>query len=293
MLGTTVMIVISSDRVVKDLLEKRSGIYSSRPDMYIMRALSGGDTRVTFMPYGEEWRLVRKIYHNTLNVKDSSSYVPYQDLESTQLLAGLLEAPGLYEDHIKRFMHSQTTQIVFGYRITSIDDPNLKQFFRSFEAVMVAALGTNETILDIFPLLRRLPDCCLPMKRHAARLHKAEEKLYGGHWLRAKAKVENGTSKVCINNRSEQLFFHDPWILHIKYGLGMLTQAPALFLQGPLQRPARVPLLRQASSLHRRRPARGRHRHLCRAAPGLRPGHGPVPGCAEDRAGRARPRLRD
>jgi hypothetical protein len=35
MLGTQVMIVLSSDQAIKDLLDKRSAIYSSRPDMYI------------------------------------------------------------------------------------------------------------------------------------------------------------------------------------------------------------------------------------------------------------------
>jgi hypothetical protein len=41
-LGTKVMIVLSSDQAVKDLLDKRSGIYSSRPDMYIGKIISGG-----------------------------------------------------------------------------------------------------------------------------------------------------------------------------------------------------------------------------------------------------------
>jgi len=41
-LGTKVMIVLSSDQAVKDLLDKRSGIYSSRPDMYLGRIASGG-----------------------------------------------------------------------------------------------------------------------------------------------------------------------------------------------------------------------------------------------------------
>lgn len=40
-LGTKVMIVLSSDQAVKDLLDKRSGIYSSRPDMYLGRIASG------------------------------------------------------------------------------------------------------------------------------------------------------------------------------------------------------------------------------------------------------------
>lgn len=41
-LGTKVMIVLSSDQAVKDLLDKRSGIYSSRPDMYLGQIVSNG-----------------------------------------------------------------------------------------------------------------------------------------------------------------------------------------------------------------------------------------------------------
>jgi hypothetical protein len=40
-LGTKVMIVLSSDQAVKDLLDKRSGIYSSRTDLYIGNIVSG------------------------------------------------------------------------------------------------------------------------------------------------------------------------------------------------------------------------------------------------------------
>lgn len=41
-LGNTITIVLSSDIAVKDLLDKRSGIYSSRPGMYISGLASGG-----------------------------------------------------------------------------------------------------------------------------------------------------------------------------------------------------------------------------------------------------------
>jgi hypothetical protein len=41
-LGTNVMIVLNTDQAIKDLLDKRSGIYSSRPDMYLGNIVSGG-----------------------------------------------------------------------------------------------------------------------------------------------------------------------------------------------------------------------------------------------------------
>lgn len=190
------MIVLSSDHIVKELMVKRSSIYSSRPDMEIMKELSGGDYRVSFMPYGDQWRFIRKIYHNTLEIKAATSYVPYQDLESKQLLADFLDSPESFEDHIKRYTYSQTTQVVFGFRTISVEDPKLKQFYKSFQEVVVAAQGTSAAILDLFPVLRRLPEFCLPMKRRARMLHRVEEKLYGDHWSRAKAKIEQGTLKV-------------------------------------------------------------------------------------------------
>jgi hypothetical protein len=42
MLGTKVMVVLNSDQAIKDLLDKRSGIYSSRTDMYLGMVVSGG-----------------------------------------------------------------------------------------------------------------------------------------------------------------------------------------------------------------------------------------------------------
>lgn len=42
MLGTMVMVVLASDQAVKDLLDKRSAIYSSRPDHYLAQVAGGG-----------------------------------------------------------------------------------------------------------------------------------------------------------------------------------------------------------------------------------------------------------
>lgn len=43
------MIVLSSDEAVKDLLDKRSVIYSDRPDMYIGQRIASGGLRLVLM----------------------------------------------------------------------------------------------------------------------------------------------------------------------------------------------------------------------------------------------------
>ncbi|KAF2124375.1 cytochrome P450 [Dothidotthia symphoricarpi CBS 119687] len=196
-LGTKVMIVLSSDQAIKDLLDKRSGIYSSRPDMYLGRLVSGG-LRVVLMEYGETWRMVRKIVHNSLSLTAARSYVPYQDLESRAMLVGLLEKPDLFIDHIRRYTNSLTTQMTFSFRTTSIDDPKLKQLYHGFEKFSEVIGTQTAALLDLYPLLRALPDIVLPLRRYAKKLHEKESELYIGHWLNVKKAIKNGTARPCL-----------------------------------------------------------------------------------------------
>lgn len=73
--------------------------------------------------------MIRKMVHNILNIKAARSYVPYQDLENKQMLCDLLEKPDAFIDHIRRYANSLTTQMVFGFRTISTDDPKFKQLF--------------------------------------------------------------------------------------------------------------------------------------------------------------------
>ncbi|RYP31688.1 hypothetical protein DL767_005601 [Monosporascus sp. MG133] len=115
-LGTKVLVVLSSDQAVKDLLDKRSGIYSSRPDI--------------------------------LNVKAARTYVPYQDLENKAMLVGFLEQPALFMDHIRRYTNSLSTQMMFGFRTTSLDDPKLKQLYHPCFCVDLVRAQEQEGFSD-------------------------------------------------------------------------------------------------------------------------------------------------
>ncbi|KAF1845289.1 cytochrome P450 [Cucurbitaria berberidis CBS 394.84] len=196
-LGTKVMIVLSSDQAIKDLLDKRSGIYSSRPDMYIGRVVSGG-LRMLLMEYGGTWRMIRKIVHNNLNIKAARTYVPYQDLENKAMLVGFLETPDLFIEHIRRYTNSLTTQMIFGFRTTSIHDPKLKQLFDGFEKFSKVTGTQTAALLDLYPLLRALPDIALPLRRYAKKLHEKENELYVGHWLNVKQAIKKGTARPCF-----------------------------------------------------------------------------------------------
>ncbi|KAF6825843.1 cytochrome p450 [Colletotrichum plurivorum] len=215
MLGSQVMIVLSSDRAVKDLLDKRSSIYSSRTDVYLGNVASG-NLRVVIMvglpqpharnlrfeidrqqKYGDTWRMIRKIFHQVLHINAAKGYVPYQDLESKQMLAGFLDEPHYFVQHLRRFTNSLTTQMVFGFRTASIHDEKLKKLYHCVEKWSEVVGSSAAALLDVYPPLRKLGSLS-PGKRYAEGLHKEEKILFVGHWMDAKKRILQGTAKPCF-----------------------------------------------------------------------------------------------
>ncbi|TFB01701.1 Cytochrome P450 monooxygenase yanC [Trichoderma ghanense] len=188
MLGTKVAIVLSSDVAVKDLLDKRSSIYSGRPELYMGQEIMSGGYRPLFMGNNAVWKMVRKLAHGVLSVKVSRSYVPYQDLEVRAMLMGLLESPNDFLNHIRRYTTSLTTQMAFGYRTLESNDENLLEMFEFW--LQSAAL------LDLYPIARVLPDFLLPVRRMGREYHKREMKLFMKHFINARTQLKSGTAKA-------------------------------------------------------------------------------------------------
>jgi hypothetical protein len=57
---------------------------------------------------------------------------------------------------------------------------------------------TVAALLDLFPILRALPDFALPLRRYARQLHEKESELYVGHWLNVKKAIKTGNAKPCF-----------------------------------------------------------------------------------------------
>lgn len=212
MLGTTATIVLTSDQAVKDLLDKRGSIYNSRPDLYIARTISNNH-RMLFMvcyltppklaeggshweQHGDRWRDIHKLFHVILNVRAATGYVPYQDLEAKRLLVGFLDEPELWIDHVRRFTTSIVTQLIYGFRTASIEDPKLKHLYHVIDEFVPAVGSSGSALLDLYPILRKLPDFMLPARRKAKVQHASERDLFLGHWTEFKQRINNKTAMV-------------------------------------------------------------------------------------------------
>lgn len=81
------------------------------------------------------------------------SYRPLLQAETYAFLQRLIDTPENYMHHIKRFSGSQTLSIVYGYRVTTDDDPQLKRAEETLDLLgnHIASAGAGVWLVDVLP----------------------------------------------------------------------------------------------------------------------------------------------
>jgi hypothetical protein len=92
-LGGVDWVFLNSSRVVEDLLEKRSAIYSGRPAFGMVGGLISKHKRLVLQTYTQEWRDLRRVHHQLLTGTAAETYKPMEELESRQSMWEILHNP--------------------------------------------------------------------------------------------------------------------------------------------------------------------------------------------------------
>ncbi|KAF8888916.1 cytochrome P450 [Gymnopilus junonius] len=113
--GNKLIISLGTIKAATDLLEKRSGIYSSRPRNIMGSELMSGGMRGVNMPYGPRWRNWRSLMHTGMGIQASGGHKCIQSLESKIMLHELLESnPATYGTRIRRTLASISMSMAYG-----------------------------------------------------------------------------------------------------------------------------------------------------------------------------------
>ncbi|KAF9228919.1 cytochrome P450 [Gyrodon lividus] len=151
------VIILGSYSVAVDILEKRSQIYSDRPYIATLKPF-GLDFDFAFTPYGDHWRLCRRIFHQTFRDEAIFTFRPMQLRRARQLIVNMIDEPDQYAFHFTTFSSAVALSAVYDYEPSPQNDP-IVQTVDQFNQVCMA--GTNPgtaTLLRIFPFLLRIPD---------------------------------------------------------------------------------------------------------------------------------------
>ncbi|OQV09309.1 hypothetical protein CLAIMM_13443 [Cladophialophora immunda] len=189
---------LSSPRAVRELMDRKSAIYSSRaPSPMAADTVSGGQ-RQLFMPYGPQWRQLRKYSHALLNAASAIKYQPIQDFESKQLMTELLDTPENFYMHNRRYSASVIVKLTYGYRLPSWDHPLVKRIYQVLDNFThVSAPGAY--LVDSFPSLTKLPQCLFGNWRSVGRkMFEHDSQVYLDLWNNLKQQVADGTAEECF-----------------------------------------------------------------------------------------------
>ncbi|EPT00020.1 hypothetical protein FOMPIDRAFT_91063 [Fomitopsis schrenkii] len=151
-------IIINSHKVAKDLLEKRSGIYSSRPRFVRLVELLGWYPTTSLLPYRTEHHRMqcRWMWSSFGDKRSLKKLEQLRARETYTLLMGLMESPDDLALHVKRYVSALVLESVYGYRITSLEDPYVTMMDEAMEVTNTSA-EAGSSLVDVLPALRYVP----------------------------------------------------------------------------------------------------------------------------------------
>lgn len=122
------------------------------------------------MSYDERFRVHQKLENSVLNQRTSSAYIPFQEMESKQMLFDLLQyAGGVGVDchpYFERAAASTILALFYGFRLKSAKDPQLTAELTLLDDFS-EFVQVGEHIVDTFPILKNLPGFLAPWKAKA------------------------------------------------------------------------------------------------------------------------------
>ncbi|KAF8492582.1 cytochrome P450 [Russula emetica] len=151
-----VIVVLNSTKVNKDLLERRSDIYSDRPVIPIFDMMKW-EWNVGLGNCTESWRLARKLLDRGLRPAGIAAYRPLLQTKAYSLLSQVLAKPDDLEAHLNRLSGSVVLALGYGYEVEKLNDRTVQAAKRMLQLMGETALP-GALLVNVLPFLRHIPE---------------------------------------------------------------------------------------------------------------------------------------
>ncbi|KAK4152517.1 phenol 2-monooxygenase [Chaetomidium leptoderma] len=200
--GPATSIVISSPRLIKQLVDKKSNLYSSRPASHVGNIIGNGD-HLLLMQYSDRWRTCRKLVHQFfMEQMVVKNHIDVVDAEAVQMLRDFVVQPDGYMKHPKRFSNSIIMSLIYGTRTPTIKTRHMVKLYDLMENWSKVMEAGNTPPVDIFPFLKLVPEKFLGMWRSRAQDVGTEMTALYGEWVEyVIERRKNSGSRDCFLDR--------------------------------------------------------------------------------------------
>ncbi|EIW83661.1 CyP450 monooxygenase [Coniophora puteana RWD-64-598 SS2] len=192
------LLVINSDAIAKELLDKRAATYSDRPQVPMV-TLMGWEFNVGFYNYNDHWRKHRRAMHNVLKPDSIRSYRHLQTAKVHVLLRNLLCAPERMEAHLRTFTASTIMIVLYGYEIAPQGD-RFAEIADTASEMLTNSFFPGAALVNALPFLRHLPSWFpgAGFKRYANICRAMTREMRDAPYDFVKKNSADGTGQHCI-----------------------------------------------------------------------------------------------
>ncbi|KAK1232372.1 hypothetical protein PQX77_004494 [Marasmius sp. AFHP31] len=207
------IVVLDSIKAAQELVEKRSAIYSGRPQSIVLNEFLGQNRNLAFMEYGEEWRIRRRLFDQMFNPTASKRYHLRMAKATRALLKRLCENPDNLLGHIRHHAGSIILAIVYGIEILPENDPHVSIAEKAIRAGIDATLP-GAYLVENIPILKYVPEWFpgAGWKRRAKVTERMLRAMIVEPFETASAGIARGTNTLSFTSFCHQIFqeTHDP-----------------------------------------------------------------------------------
>ncbi|TFK53799.1 cytochrome P450 [Heliocybe sulcata] len=168
------VIIINSERVATELLEKRNKIYSSRPPWRALH-MSGMHFNFGFIEYGDRWRTERRMGQQVFRQENIKKYHPVTASEVRSFVKLLRERPEGFLSHVRHFSVANVLRIVSGYQLAE-DSGHYVQIAGRAAHLTAKPPLPGMALVDYIPGMRYLPSW-LPGMTFKSEAHECQHLL--------------------------------------------------------------------------------------------------------------------
>ncbi|KAI0039781.1 cytochrome P450 [Auriscalpium vulgare] len=150
-----VVVVLNSQKAIRDLLEKRGAKYSDRPVLPFFDMM-GLDWAIPLAGFNDLWRTGRKTLDRSLRPNVAVQFRPMQKAKTHAFLRQLLLTPDKYREHIEHLQGAMLLSVGYGYDVKDREDMFLSQA-RELSDMVTAVVLPGSLLVNDLPFLRHLP----------------------------------------------------------------------------------------------------------------------------------------
>ncbi|PCH44805.1 cytochrome P450 [Wolfiporia cocos MD-104 SS10] len=151
------MVILNSIEDAIELLEKRSAIYSDRPDLVVGSKWVGWDKTLVLSRYGHVFREIRRMLSKFMGSRAGvTRYAPHLERETSNFVSRIWRRPDYLADEVRRSAGAIILKMGYGYEVELDEDPMLKTADEAIQ-LFSAITAPGAFLVDFFPILQHVP----------------------------------------------------------------------------------------------------------------------------------------